>query len=51
MEIRALVRKEKGLPGLVDLLTFDSDRVVCAAATALRNLAIDERNRELVGEW
>ncbi|XP_041366101.1 catenin delta-2-like isoform X2 [Gigantopelta aegis] len=51
VEIRASVRKEKGLPHLVDLLTFPSDRVVCAAATALRNLAIDERNKELVGKY
>ena len=26
------------------------DRVVCAVATALRNLAIDQRNKELIGE-
>ncbi|XP_071099769.1 splicing regulator ARVCF-like isoform X8 [Haliotis cracherodii] len=51
VDIRALVRKEKGLPNLVDLLTFENDRVVCAAATALRNLAIDERNKELVGKY
>ncbi|KAL5007230.1 hypothetical protein ScPMuIL_016036 [Solemya velum] len=50
-EIRAVVRKEKGLPNLVDLLTFDNDRVVCAAATALRNLSIDERNKQLVGKY
>ena len=50
IEIRALVRKEKGLPSLVDLLTFEEERVVGAAATALRNLSIDERNKELVGK-
>ena len=47
--MRALVRKEKGLPSLVDLLTYEVERVVGAAATALRNLSIDERNKELVG--
>ena len=48
--MRALVRKEKGLPSLVDLLTYEVERVVGAAATALRNLSIDERNKELVGK-
>lgn len=49
-EIRALVRKEKGLPSLVDLLTIEEENVVEAAARALRNLSIDERNQELVGK-
>ncbi|XP_008486250.2 catenin delta-2-like, partial [Diaphorina citri] len=49
IEIRAAVRKEKGLPILVELLRMEVDRVVCAAATALRNLAIDQRNKELIG--
>ena len=44
------VRKEKGLPILVELLRMEVDRVVCAVATALRNLAIDQRNKELIGE-
>ncbi|XP_045175328.2 splicing regulator ARVCF-like isoform X4 [Mercenaria mercenaria] len=51
IEIRALVRKEKGLPSLVDLLTYEVERVVGASATALRNLSIDERNKELVGKY
>jgi catenin delta-2 len=50
IEIRAAVRKEKGLPILVELLRMEVDRVVCAVATALRNLAIDQRNKELIGE-
>ncbi|CAG0883339.1 unnamed protein product [Cyprideis torosa] len=50
-DIRATVRKEKGLPVLVELLRMDVDRVVCAVATALRNLAIDERNKELIGKY
>ena len=29
---------------------MEVDRVVCAVATALRNLAIDQRNKELVGK-
>jgi len=50
IEIRAAVRKEKGLPILVELLRMEVDRVVCAVATALRNLAIDQRNKELIGK-
>ena len=49
IDIRAAVRKEKGLPILVELLRMEVDRVVCAVATALRNLAIDQRNKELIG--
>ena len=44
------MRKEKGLPIIVDLLTIEADRVVCATATALRNLALDTKNRELIGK-
>ncbi|KAJ8687200.1 hypothetical protein QAD02_022994 [Eretmocerus hayati] len=51
IEIRAAVRKEKGLPILVELLRMEVDRVVCAVATALRNLAIDQRNKELIGKY
>ena len=29
---------------------MEVDRVVCAVATALRNLAIDQRNKELIGK-
>lgn len=47
--IRAAVRKEKGLPILVELLRMDNDRVVCSVATALRNMALDGRNKELIG--
>ena len=48
--IRATVRKEKGLPILVELLRSDSDKVVRAVAIALRNLSIDRRNKDLIGE-
>ncbi|KAF2365694.1 Armadillo [Trinorchestia longiramus] len=51
IEVRAAVRKEKGLPILVELLRMEVDRVVCAVATALRNLAIDQRNKELIGKY
>uniref|UniRef100_A0A915HUE6 Fibronectin type-III domain-containing protein n=1 Tax=Romanomermis culicivorax TaxID=13658 RepID=A0A915HUE6_ROMCU len=49
VDVRATVRKEKGLPILVALLSVDSDKVVCASATALRNLSLDQRNKELIG--
>ena len=48
-DIRTAVRQEKGLPIITELLSLNSDRVVCAAATALRNLALDPRNKELIG--
>uniref|UniRef100_A0A6G1SNX0 Catenin delta-2 n=1 Tax=Aceria tosichella TaxID=561515 RepID=A0A6G1SNX0_9ACAR len=51
VEIRAAVRKERGLPVLVELLRMDRDRVVCVVATALRNLAIDQKNKELIGKY
>ncbi|TSL54355.1 Plakophilin-4 [Bagarius yarrelli] len=49
--IRAAVRKEKGLPILVELLRMDNDRVVCSVAIALRNMALDIRNKELIGKY
>ncbi|XP_032434440.1 ARVCF delta catenin family member b isoform X3 [Xiphophorus hellerii] len=49
--IRATVRKEKGLPILVELLRSDSDKVVRAVAIALRNLSIDRRNKDLIGNY
>ncbi|CAD6194584.1 unnamed protein product [Caenorhabditis auriculariae] len=50
-EVRAAVRFEKGLPVLVELIRLPEDFVVCAVATALRNLSIDPRNRELIGKY
>lgn len=47
--IRATVRKEKGLPILVELLRSDVDKAVRAVAIALRNLAMDRRNKDLIG--
>uniref|UniRef100_A0A0N5AAV2 Fibronectin type-III domain-containing protein n=1 Tax=Syphacia muris TaxID=451379 RepID=A0A0N5AAV2_9BILA len=49
--VRGCVRSEKGLPILVKLLGLDDDKVVCAVTTALRNLALDSRNRELIGKY
>lgn len=48
--IRSALRQEKGLSAIADLLTYDSERVVKAASGALRNLAVDSRNKELIGE-
>lgn len=47
--IRATMRQEHGLPMMTELLSHGNDRVVRAMSGALRNLAIDARNRELLG--
>lgn len=51
MVVRSAVRKEKGLPILVELLRMNYDPVVRAVSTALRNLAIDPRNKDLIGKY
>ncbi|VDN41315.1 unnamed protein product [Gongylonema pulchrum] len=51
VNVRACVRTEKGLPVLVELLRLHDDKVVCAVTTALRNLSLDQRNRELIGKY
>ncbi|XP_041467114.1 catenin delta-2-like isoform X3 [Lytechinus variegatus] len=51
MYIRAEMRKEKGLPILVELLRMKNDRVMIAVAKALRNLAMDPRNKDLIGKY
>uniref|UniRef100_A0A8C9QQI4 Catenin delta 1 n=1 Tax=Scleropages formosus TaxID=113540 RepID=A0A8C9QQI4_SCLFO len=48
--VRAMVRQEKGLPMMAELLGHGNDRVVRAMSGALRNLAIDARNRDLLGK-
>ncbi|XP_029707305.1 catenin delta-1 isoform X2 [Takifugu rubripes] len=48
--IRAILRQEKGLPILTELLAHGNDRVVRAMSGALRNLAIDARNKDLLGK-
>ncbi|XP_048641105.1 armadillo repeat protein deleted in velo-cardio-facial syndrome isoform X9 [Marmota marmota marmota] len=49
--IRATVRKERGLPVLVELLQSETDKVVRAVAIALRNLSLDHRNKDLIGSY
>ncbi|XP_070566956.1 catenin delta-2-like [Ptychodera flava] len=51
IDIRADVRKSKGLPILVELLKMDDDAVVNSVAKALHNLSQDPRNKELVGRY
>lgn len=48
--IRSVLRHEQGLPMMTELLAHGNDRVVRAMSGALRNLAIDARNRELLGK-
>ncbi|XP_051993817.1 catenin delta-1-like isoform X4 [Xyrauchen texanus] len=48
--IRAMLRHEHGLPMMTELLSHGNDRVVRAMSGALRNLAIDARNRDLLGK-
>ncbi|KAL3982086.1 Fibronectin type III domain family protein [Acanthocheilonema viteae] len=51
VNVRACIRTEKGLHVLVELLRLNDDKVVCAVTTALRNLSLDQRNRELIGKY
>ncbi|OQV14547.1 Juxtamembrane domain-associated catenin [Hypsibius exemplaris] len=51
VDFRAAIRKEKALPVLVEIVRMDDDRLVCSVARALRNLAVDPRNRELIGKY
>ncbi|KAK6110357.1 Fibronectin type III domain family protein [Brugia pahangi] len=51
VNVRTCIRTEKGLPVLVELLRLNDDKVVCAVTTALRNLSLDQRNRELIGKY
>jgi len=45
------MRKGRGLPKIVELLGLEeADNVVCGAAIALRNLALDKSNRVLIGK-
>lgn len=44
------IRKKRGLPTIVELLGLEeADNVVCGAAIALRNLALDKSNKTLIG--
>lgn len=49
--VRSAVRKEKGLPILVELLRINHDPVVRAVSTAMRNLAIDPRNKDVLAKY
>jgi hypothetical protein len=52
IDLRSEVRKARGLSELVDLLRVDEcDSVVNASAIALRNLAIDQKNCDVLGGW
>ena len=47
--VRNVVRNSKGLPIIITLLEANHDPVIRAATTALRNLAIDPRNKAIIG--
>ena len=47
---RIAVRKEKGLPMLVEFLHMDNQRIVTAMCSTLRNMALDDRNKQLIGK-
>ncbi|RNA27387.1 catenin delta-2 [Brachionus plicatilis] len=52
--IRQEIRRLKGLPTLVHLLKsdeYEDEPIVSVTAIALRNLAIDAKNRELIGKY
>ena len=54
MLIRQEIRRLKGLPTLVHLLKsdeFEDEPIVSVTAIALRNLALDAKNRELIGKY
>ncbi|KAG8184424.1 hypothetical protein JTE90_004592 [Oedothorax gibbosus] len=51
IEIRATVRMHKGLPILVELLRAENNSICCSVATALRNLSLDSRNLDLIGNY
>ena len=52
MDLRAEVREARGLWELVELLRVEEcDALVNTSAIALRNLAIDPKNREVLGSW
>lgn len=49
VDIRTAIRRDQLIPLIIDLLDVESDHVVGAAAIALRNLAVDQQNKELIG--
>ena len=44
------MRKARGMTLIVELINHAHDTVVRAAATALRNLAVDYTNKRMIGE-
>ena len=50
MYSRNIVRTSNGLKLIADLLNNGHDSVVRAAATAIRNLSIDPRNKASLGK-
>eukprot|EP00116_Pleurobrachia_bachei_P001234 sb/3461496/ len=48
--VREVVRREKGLSVITSLLRLDNDYVVRATSLCLRNLAMDPKNKELLGK-
>jgi len=51
-EIRRAVRSEKGLPVIINILSpshLTLDVIARTAAICLRNLAVDSKNKELIG--
>eukprot|EP00794_Sanderia_malayensis_P016932 gene16932-18639_t len=49
--LRGHVRRQEGLRPIFELLSVEQEYLVRAVALALRNLALDERNKELTGKY
>ncbi|KAL3312123.1 hypothetical protein Ciccas_009292 [Cichlidogyrus casuarinus] len=48
--VRAEVRKQNGLQLLITLLKASLEKISCAAASALRNLTLEEETRQALGQ-
>jgi len=48
---RAIIRKEKGLPDIIDRMRTDNDRIVRNVAISLTNLSQDLKNKDLIGKF
>ena len=54
IDLRTAVRTDKGLPIIIGLLSASRvthDAVTRTAAVCLRNLAVDIKNKELIGQF
>ena len=49
--MRALVRVDKGIAILSDLLNLDNSKIVYTTVLCIRNLIIDARNKEMFGKY